>query len=67
MMGRGLNLSPIVVILCLIFWGWVWGIVGMFLAVPLTSSFVLIFENIEPLRPIAVMLSGKEEPRKSKS
>jgi len=59
LMGRGLNLSPIVIILCLIFWGWVWGLVGMVLAVPLTSSLVIVCENIDSLRPIAVLLSGK--------
>ena len=57
-MGRGLNLSPLVVILSLIFWGWVWGIIGMVLAVPLTSTMVIIFEHIEPLRPVAVLMSG---------
>jgi predicted PurR-regulated permease PerM len=58
LMGRGLNLSPLVIILSLIFWGWVWGIVGMILAVPLTSTLVIIFENIETLKPIAVLMSG---------
>ena len=57
-MGRGLNLQPIVVILSLIFWGWVWGIVGMVLAVPLTSTFLIVCESIKPLRPLAVLMSG---------
>jgi len=60
MMGRGLNLQPIVLILSLIFWGWVWGIVGMVLAVPLTSTLVIVCENIEPLKPAAVLMSGKK-------
>ncbi len=60
LMGRGLNLSPLVVILSLIFWGWVWGIIGMVIAVPLTSTLVIVFENIEPLRPIAIMMSGSK-------
>jgi len=60
MMGRGLNLSPLVVILSLIFWGWVWGVVGMVLAIPLTSSLVIVCENIEPLRIVAIILSGKK-------
>ena len=59
-MGRGLNLSPLVVILSLIFWGWVWGIIGMVIAVPLTSTLVIVFENIEPLRPIAILMSGSK-------
>jgi AI-2 transport protein TqsA len=57
LMGKGLNLSPLVVMLSLIFWGWVWGIVGMVLAVPLTATVKIIFEEIESLRPIAVLMS----------
>ena len=60
LMGRGLNLQPIVVILSLIFWGWVWGIVGMVLAVPLTSTFVIVCESIDSLRPVAVLMSGSK-------
>jgi len=60
LMGRGLNLQPIVVILSLIFWGWVWGIVGMVLAIPLTSTFVLVCENIDTLKPVAVLMSGRK-------
>ena len=60
LMGRGLNLSPLIVILSLIFWGWVWGIVGMVLAVPLTATLVIICEHIEPLRPIAILMSGSK-------
>jgi len=57
MMGKGLNLSPLVVMLSLIFWGWMWGIVGMVLAVPLTATVKIIFEEIESLRPYAVLMS----------
>ena len=60
LMGRGLNLSPLVVIISLIFWGWVWGIVGMVLAVPLTATLVIICEHIDPLRPIAILMSGSK-------
>jgi len=57
MMGKGLDLSPVVVMLSLIFWGWVWGIMGMILAVPLTATVKIIFEEIESLRPIAILMS----------
>ena len=64
MMGFSLNLSPLIVLLSLIFWGWLWGIPGMVLAVPLTATIKIIFENIETLRPFAILISGNssEEP-----
>lgn len=57
-MGFNLNLSPLIVLLSLIFWGWLWGVMGMILAVPLTATIKIIFENIETLRPFAILMSG---------
>ena len=59
MMAFSLNLSPLLVLVSLIFWGWLWGIIGMILAVPLTATIKIIFENIEPLRPVAVLMGGE--------
>jgi predicted PurR-regulated permease PerM len=56
--GRSLNLSPIVILISLIFWGYVWGIVGMMLAVPLTSALKIFFQNIPVLNPIAELISA---------
>jgi AI-2 transport protein TqsA len=61
-MGSSLNLSPLLVLLCLIFWGWLWGPWGMVLAVPITSMIKIVCENIEPLRPLAVLMSETVEP-----
>lgn len=58
LMAFSLNLSPVLVILCLIFWGWLWGIAGMILAVPLTATIKIFFENIDGLRPIAVLMGS---------
>ncbi len=57
-MGKRLDLSPLVVILSLIFWGFLWGIVGMILAVPIAATVKIVTENIEPLKPISFFLSG---------
>ncbi len=66
LMAFSLNLSPLLVLVSLIFWGWLWGITGMILAVPLTAMIKIFFENIEPLRPIAVLMGGPITPKKKK-
>lgn len=60
-MGRRLGLSPLVVLLSLLFWGWVFGPVGMLLSVPLTMVGKLVMENIPDLRWVAALLEGEEE------
>ena len=61
MMGNKFNLSPIVIIFSLFFWGYVWGIVGTFLAVPITAMIKIFMQNIEPLQPIAVLMSKRAD------
>lgn len=56
--GASLNISPLVVILSLALWGSIWGIVGMFLCVPLTVIAMIILSHFERTRPIAILLSG---------
>ena len=58
-LGRQMGLSTVFVLFSLIFWGWVWGIVGMFLSVPIASAMQIIFSNIEPLKPIAIIMGNK--------
>ncbi len=57
-LGRELNLSPLVIIVSVVVWGGVWGIVGAFLAVPLTNALQIVLWNFERTRPIAIMLSS---------
>lgn len=59
LMGRAFNLSPVVVLLALAFWGALWGVAGAILAVPLTASLVIVLAEIEATRPAAVMLSAR--------
>ena len=56
-MGRGLELSELVVFVSLVFWGWVFGKVGMLLAVPLTMVVKFALEANRSTRWIAVLLS----------
>ncbi len=63
LMGNSLNLSPVVILLSLVFWGWLWGIVGALLSVPIAAAIKIVCENIEALKPISVMMgSGKNIP-----
>lgn len=56
--GNRVALSPLVVLVAVTFWGWVWGAVGALLAVPLTVAVVAACERFERTRWIAVMLGG---------
>ena len=65
-MGRTLNLSPLVVIVSLMVWGTIWGVVGMFLCVPIMVVGLIVLAQFETTRPIAVLLSADgqiPEPR----
>ncbi|MGE5443387.1 MAG: AI-2E family transporter, partial [Ignavibacteriales bacterium] len=48
-LGRRLTLNPVVVFVGIVFWGWIWGIVGTFLAVPILMTFKILCDHIEPL------------------
>lgn len=59
LMGNSLNVSPLVAILALSFWGAIWGITGMFLSVPITVIMVIVFSHFPKTRSIAILLSEK--------
>lgn len=61
MMGNKFNLSPILIIVSLFFWGYVWGIVGAFLAVPITAIIKIILQNIDSLKFFAVLMSKRAD------
>ena len=58
LLGRRLGLSTLVVFVSLVFWGWVWGPIGMLLSVPLTMAIKIALENTKDFRWIAVMLDA---------
>jgi len=56
-MGRSLTLNPVLVLLSLVFWGWMWGIVGVILAVPILAAFKIFCSHIEQMEPLAEFIS----------
>ena len=58
--SRGVSLPPITIILSLLFWGWVWGVAGGLLAVPLTAMLVIVCSKFEPTHKFAVFVGGDE-------
>lgn len=58
LMGRSLNLSPLVIVLSLTFWGAMWGVIGMFLSVPIMVTLLIVTSQVPDWRWIAVMLSN---------
>jgi predicted PurR-regulated permease PerM len=56
-MGRSLTLNPVLILLSLVFWGWMWGIAGVILAVPILAAFKIFCAHIKPMEPLAEFLS----------
>jgi predicted PurR-regulated permease PerM len=54
--GKRLQLNPLVVTIALLVWGWIWGAMGLILAIPITGAMKIIFDHIDSLRPFGVWL-----------
>ena len=59
LMGRGLDLSPVTVLVALVFWGLVWGVVGMLLAAPMTGILRIVLAQFDTTRPVSEILAGR--------
>ncbi|MDD0851911.1 AI-2E family transporter [Halobacteriovorax sp. GB3] len=58
-MGESMDLHPVAVLLFLMFWGLVWGLPGMFMAVPITAILKIVLSRIETTRPLSELLAGR--------
>jgi AI-2 transport protein TqsA len=59
--GRSMNLNPLAVLISLVYWTWIWGAIGIILAIPITAAIKVVCDHIESLEPIGVLLGGKKE------
>ncbi|MDX1729768.1 MAG: AI-2E family transporter [Aurantimonas coralicida] len=57
--GKQLSVSPLVILLVLLVWGWVWGVAGALLAVPVTIGIIVTCAHLPRLRPVALFLSDE--------
>jgi len=68
LMGRGLRLSPLVILISLIFWYWIWGPVGMILADPITSTLSIMIKQVDSLKIVSAIISAEtDEPNSKKN
>ena len=59
--GKSLQLSPFVALFSISFWGWVWGIPGAILGVPMTITIILFCQEFESTQPVAILLSSQKD------
>lgn len=57
--GRSLTLNPVMIFLSMLLWGWIWGVVGALMAVPILMTFKIFCDHIASLDPIGEFVSGK--------
>ena len=58
-LGDSMDLHPITILLFLMFWGLVWGLPGMFLAVPITAILKIVLSRLEPTHGLSELLAGR--------
>ncbi len=66
-MGKSFDVSPVVLLLALMFFGLIWGIVGMFLATPIVSIIKIVLQQNRMTRPVGELMAGRWEPPDSPS
>ena len=60
--GRRLTLNPVVIFIGMLFWAWLWGIVGALIAVPILMALKIVSDNVEPMSWLGELLAGRESP-----
>jgi predicted PurR-regulated permease PerM len=53
LLGSRLRINPLAVTLALLFWGWIWGAIGLVLAIPITGAIKIVFDHVDSMKPYA--------------
>ena len=61
--GEHVGISPLIILLSLAIWGWIWGFAGMVLAVPMTVIIKIVCENIPIMEPVSILLGTRKSTR----
>jgi AI-2 transport protein TqsA len=61
LLGSKIDLSPLVVLISTMYWGWLWGAMGVILAIPITAAVKVVCDHVKTLEPIGIMLSSGKE------
>jgi predicted PurR-regulated permease PerM len=64
--GDHVGISPLMIMISLLIWGWIWGFAGMLLAVPMTVIIKIVCENIPIMEPISVLVGSRKSVHKAK-
>jgi len=56
MQGAQIALSPLVILLAVVIWGWLWGVAGAFLGTPMTLTIMIVCNRVDTLRPVACLM-----------
>jgi len=65
--GEHVGISPLIILLSLAIWGWIWGFAGMVLAVPMTVIIKIVCENIPIMEPVSILLGTRKSTRAKKA
>ena len=58
LIGRRLHLNAVALTISLLFWGWLWGAIGLMLAIPITAAVKVVCDHVEPWRPLGLWLGA---------
>jgi predicted PurR-regulated permease PerM len=60
--GRSLTLNPVMIFLSMLLWGWIWGVIGALMAVPILMTLKIFCDHVESLHGLGEFLTGKSKP-----